>query len=125
MLRPAKRFIDDCLTRVSFPSREPACRILEFTPVNFVGVLVDHGFKYTADDGFIPGTKNQPGHDEMPLTLSGLSGCPLGHQQLVGIEPVHLYFCACLKGLMQKHCISPLGRPPAVTNRLQKKRLTV
>jgi hypothetical protein len=31
----------------------------------------------------------------MPLTLSGLSGCPLGHQQLVGIEPVHLYFCVC------------------------------
>jgi hypothetical protein len=71
MLRPAKRFINDCRPRASFPSRDPACRILEFPPVNFLGVFVDHGFKYTADDGFILGT-NQPGHDEMPFTLSSV-----------------------------------------------------
>jgi len=108
MPSPAKEFIDDCPTRISFPSHKPARRILEFPPVCFVVVFIDHGFKHTADDGFIFGT-NQPVHNEMPLTLFWLNSCPLGHQQLFGIEPVHLYFCTCLKGLINKKTVIHAG----------------
>ena len=71
--------------RRSFPSRDPACRILKFPPVNFVGVSIDHGFKNTANDGFVIGT-NQSGYDKMPLSLHGLSGCPLGINNLLGLS---------------------------------------
>jgi hypothetical protein len=50
----------------------------------------------------------------MPLTLFWLNGCPLGHQQLFGIEPVHLYFCACLKGLIKKKLYSSPGTSPVL-----------